>query len=370
MVTAEEKHISDISNIRDKNDSVFKSVPAKKHLDYVDGIKGIGIWLIVLGHMLSKENLFKAYTYGFHVPIFFSVYGMTYKRPSNAKALWERRVKRVFSYAVTYFIWGLIYGSFGVKNILLICWGSDESIKAAGSMGTLWFLTSYFCSCVLFEIVMFLFIEKRGGELITFAIFLALAIAGFFIGKIEISPYRWPWGIDISLAAMLFPYFGYILKNFVMDLVEKKKILGVVFMLAGFGLCFITLKGGSSAAAGYVQMAIGEYGNFPAFIVAGCAGTVFIAMISYFMVKVKFVKNILLFVGQQSLIIMIVHREFSYFVSGHLPENTFVYGLLAVIITVFLACVSYVVSSILPFLAGKYGKTGIKLFGKEIQLIK
>lgn len=59
MVTAEEKHISDISNIRDKNDSVFKSVPAKKHLDYVDGIKGIGIWLIVLGHMLSKEIFFR-----------------------------------------------------------------------------------------------------------------------------------------------------------------------------------------------------------------------------------------------------------------------------------------------------------------------
>lgn len=124
--------------------------------------------------------------------IFFSVYGMTYKRPCNAKSLGERIIKRIFSYAITYFIWALIYSTFNFFNVFLLCWGSDESIKAAGSMGTLWFLTSYFFSCVFFEIVMYLLIDKRGGELITFIIFLALSIAGNILGKIDIFHYRWP----------------------------------------------------------------------------------------------------------------------------------------------------------------------------------
>lgn len=71
---------------------------------YVDGIKGFGIWLIVLGHMLLPQNLFKRYTYGFHVPVFFSVYGMTYTPPENFKELFQRIVKRFFSYGVTYII--------------------------------------------------------------------------------------------------------------------------------------------------------------------------------------------------------------------------------------------------------------------------
>ena len=160
----------------------------------------------------------------------------------------------------------------------------------------------------------------------------------------------------------MFPYFGFIFKNYIIDFVDKKKIIGELLMFAGFGLCFITFFGGSSAANGYVQMAIGEYGNYAVFIVTGCAGTVLITMISYFLMNVKYLSNILIFIGRQSLIIMIIHREFSYYVSGHLPENTVIYALIAVLITIFLVCVSYIVSSIMLFLSGKYGKTSIKLF--------
>ncbi len=78
--------------------------------------------------------------------------------------------------------------------------------------------------------------------------------------------------------------------------------------------------------------------------------------------NVKYLSNIIIFIGRQSLIIMIIHREFSYYVSGHLPENTVIYALIAVLITIFLVCVSYIVSSIMLFLSGKYGKTSIKLF--------
>lgn len=58
-----------------------KNKTESSRLSYIDGIKGFGIWLVVLGHMLLPQNLFKRYTYGFHVPAFFSVYGMTYTPP-------------------------------------------------------------------------------------------------------------------------------------------------------------------------------------------------------------------------------------------------------------------------------------------------
>ncbi len=346
------------------------NLAAVNRFDYIDGIKGIGIWLIVLGHSLSPGNLFKAYFYGFHVPIFFSVYGMTYKRPENVGALGRRLIKRTFSYAVTYFIWALIYCNFNFHNVFLLIWGSDESIKAAGSMGTLWFLTSYYFMCLFFEVLMFFISDRKYGELVVGIIFIVLAVCGYYIGKIEISPYRWFWGIDISLVSTLFAYFGYLFQKYLMPAVKTKKAFGALMIIISAGLCFLTFYGGRTTEAGYVQMAVAQYGVFPLFLIVGCSGTLLIAGLSYYITKIKYIKHIAVFIGRQSLIIMVVHREFSYFVRDNIAENTLLYALLALVITCMLACVSYFISSLLPFLAGRYFKTSIKLFGKNIELIK
>lgn len=93
----------------------------KKRLNYIDSIKGFGIWLVVLGHLLDPGNYLKSYIYGFHMPLFFSVYGMTYKCPESVSSLAKRIIKRFFSYGVTYFIWALIYCQFNIRNFCLLC---------------------------------------------------------------------------------------------------------------------------------------------------------------------------------------------------------------------------------------------------------
>lgn len=51
-----------------------------KRLEYIDIVKGIGIFLMVLGHSYSEDNasLIIKWLYSFHMPLFFIVSGVLY----------------------------------------------------------------------------------------------------------------------------------------------------------------------------------------------------------------------------------------------------------------------------------------------------
>ena len=47
----------------------------KQRLEYIDIIKGIGIFLVVLGHVTTNQNAYH-FIYAFHMPLFFIIEGM------------------------------------------------------------------------------------------------------------------------------------------------------------------------------------------------------------------------------------------------------------------------------------------------------
>lgn len=338
---------------------------------YIDGIKGFGIWLVVLGHLLDPGNNLKSYIYGFHMPLFFSVYGMTYKCPKNIRALTERIVKRFFSYGITYLIWAFIYCQLDIRNVLLILWGTNGSLISAGSSGVLWFLPCYFISCVIFEIIMFFFIQKEKGTFITFVFFLVIAIAGCFLGMVDFNGYRLPWGIDISFVASLFLWFGYFLKNIFLPRIANKKVMTFISIFVCGAVCLLAIF--EKTQSGYIRMASADYGNIPVFFLVAICGTVFSYLIIFYIDKISFASRILSVVGKYSLIIMVLQRDVTNFYQYHIPTKydlTVVAILSSLIITGILYVVSYIISNILPFLAGKYGNTSIVIFGKKLNFIK
>ena len=59
----------------------------KKRLDYVDWLKAIGIFLVVLGHCLPAYTLLRTVIYSFHVPLFAFAGGLLAKAPKTAREL-------------------------------------------------------------------------------------------------------------------------------------------------------------------------------------------------------------------------------------------------------------------------------------------
>lgn len=67
-----------------------------RRLDWVDAAKGLGMILVVIGHVTALEaSAAHNVIYWFHMPLFFFVGGMLLKRRGNTASLAARRVKRV-----------------------------------------------------------------------------------------------------------------------------------------------------------------------------------------------------------------------------------------------------------------------------------
>ena len=81
-----------------------------KRITYIDAAKGLGIVLIVFGHIASNDAL-RQYIYSFHVPVFFFLSGMTYRLKEDLAGTWKKRMSRLY---LPYLIFSLI-------SILLFC---------------------------------------------------------------------------------------------------------------------------------------------------------------------------------------------------------------------------------------------------------
>lgn len=253
-----------------------------------------------------------------------------------------------------------------IRNLLLVIWGANGSLIGAESSGVLWFLPCYFLSVAVFEIVMFLFFKKKNGMWIAFAVFIVLAIGGYFIGTIEITSYRWPWSADIALVASLFLWFGYFIHHFLQKKILKRRVYIFVVILLCAAIC--ALSGLIKTKSGYIRMASADYGIFPLFILIALSGILFSFLLIYYLDKIGFVSKILSGIGKYSLIIMVLQRDVTNFYQAHIPEQydlTVIAVISSVIITAILYMISYIISNILPFMAGKYSKISIRIFGKK-----
>jgi acyltransferase len=74
----------------------------KKHLDYIDLAKGIGIVLVIMGHSLFPLHLAIDV---FHMPLFFFISGITFsfKNDENISKVLLRKIERIFNTVVLFF---------------------------------------------------------------------------------------------------------------------------------------------------------------------------------------------------------------------------------------------------------------------------
>lgn len=96
------------------------SIPKQNRVDWIDYAKGIGILLVVIGHICrglidssilspSIARLIDQWIYAFHMPIFFFLSGLLIQR-SVAKSLKAFVVDKLKNIAYPYFLWSIIQG--------------------------------------------------------------------------------------------------------------------------------------------------------------------------------------------------------------------------------------------------------------------
>ena len=187
-----------------------------KRIGWVDIARGIGIFLVVIGHVSQNPYLGKV-IYSFHMPLFFILSGYLYKNIKNL-SLKEFVRKKAKSILVPYFIFGiftLLYWIIIERKIrnqtespiwqfanIFLCFGGDKNYIYNIP---LWFLPALLNTEIIFNF----FMQKR--EKYVKILILIISIIGVVYSKyINI---RLPFCLDTLMVTLPFYALGYYLKE-------------------------------------------------------------------------------------------------------------------------------------------------------------
>ena len=209
----------------------------KHRNDIVDIVKGIGIILVVAGHLkwspfydVQLHNII----YSFHMPLFFILAGCFASHRTGDEGIFaftRKKAIRLLIPYLSYFLLYLLYNlCFNEIKVLLTVYGNintppvfpaakqvanalfmsnGKALSEAGINIALWFLPAIFIANVLFYFVTSMGIKSD------LPVFLFLLGVGYW--SLEATLYvghnNIPWGIDIAAISLLFLYVGKFLKK-------------------------------------------------------------------------------------------------------------------------------------------------------------
>lgn len=241
----------------------------KKRLVYFDFVKGIGIILMIMGHIGFSE-CFDIAIHSFHMPLFFVVSGYFYKKDNIV----VRIIKKARMLLVPYVFWGLfnffIYFVIRLVNegwdihhctalVRLFSWNN----QGLGIADALWFLTAlFFCDLIYTSL------QKS-----RYCYFLTFMISILFLLISNYTTIRLPWSINAACVALVFYSVGNVMaadekfqalwRNLIID-------LGAIF----FAVPLVMING-------HVNLRSGVCGNIILFYIDAILISVAICGISY-----------------------------------------------------------------------------------------
>lgn len=258
----------------------------RKH--WVDVLKGIGIILVVIGHVCPSCN-FSKWIYTFHMPLFFSLSGY----------LWSLSVEQTVSFKQFLKSKKNILFSFVLFRVLLVLyWLVVESHFRELDLGPIWFLIVLFVS----ETIAFLVLNRYREKLISNALIFTVALVLLYILKLlavdESTGGAWIMRcVDGFMWYVAGHFMGVIIKKAHLCLKRYIKcvILGTL-MITSIIVC---------GANDYVSIWSNAFGNYGLFIVGGIVGSLFIALFCKWIFSTS---RGIEFIGQNSILILATHE--------------------------------------------------------------
>lgn len=326
--------MAEMNNVRDNR------------LGWIDWMKVLGIYLVVLGHFYSVGEKF---IYVFHVPLFFVISGFLNKRETDDQVFWS---KLWYNLAVPMLIIATI--DFVYACIVQLYDGSFEWINfywfvrnvlfgMVAGFDTLWFVYTLILLKISYQ-----FCHSEISFYVSSAAFLAFACLYF---NSDLSGYPFflsePNAIVDSCTAYPFFAFGIMMRNYkvLLNTSDNKVMLMVAFAC---GLLLVTL---CSMYNGYVGLYSCNYGgNIFLFLIGGIAGTVMIwALAKLF----GYVPKAITIISRGTIIILGFHKILIDVVRNFYIPSVFDMSFAVLILLLFIPII-IAIENHFPLMAGKY----------------
>lgn len=281
----------------------------KKRLDWLDASKAIGIYLVILGHLVIFNYHTFRFIFAFHMPFFFAAAGYVWKKQDSFREFFKKCCKH---YLVPYFVvtvLGLLqcfcfpnasYNADNFKTYYVLTESFYYGWPIYSYFGSAWFLLAMFWAQLLFWGLER--IRTKYNKVVVIVLWITVvALAVFAKDTFRAIPvfYRLPLKMDTALMGTVFIGVGALLKK--AGIFEKSKwIFALLFAICG-GI--ITWLFGCKLNY-YVNISELYYGIARNFFVAAVAGCVMLFGLGRLLEK----SNILKFIGQNTLFIFLGHQ--------------------------------------------------------------
>lgn len=205
-----------------------------KYQPWIDSAKGIGVILVVMGHLLYDSNIpyLNQIIYSFHMPMFFIISGYLQKKDIPNDYLIKKARKLLIPFISFIIPWELFYWGIIMRQSTSIVAILFDAFYVKGTISNcpLWFLI------ILFEIYVILYVTKlpqRSLKVLLLSLLFFEALA-FVVYQTNII-YFHVFGINRCLVCIGFYIVGMIISRYSEFNISKLKllILGVLYIISG-----------------------------------------------------------------------------------------------------------------------------------------
>jgi fucose 4-O-acetylase-like acetyltransferase len=298
---------------------------------WINNLKGFGILLVVLGHLIPREG-FGQWIYAFHVPLFFYLSGFLFSiRPANQWGGINSQLRRlifpfyfwsIICLVINFIIAGIWYPDKIHKLIIYsahVALGSGQNgLKELGlSLFPIWFIPPLFFSNILF-----IYIKKNVDNIIWQVVIASLlSILGF--GLFDYGR-TIPFRIDVTLISIPMVWIGFY-HNRIINRVNNL-FTGLILVLIGTFANIINIKVSSVKS---VEIVLQIIGNPLLFYISAITISMGIFVMFEKLLKESSISE---YYGRNSMVIMTFHFPVIYFLKRTLSIDDFSYFILVSII--------------------------------------
>ncbi len=293
-----------------------------KRISYLDMARGIGMVLVVMGHVTYISPGVRHFITAFHMPLFFLISGMLLdikkeEEKSYSWLFWKKLQRIMIPYVV------FSMASFVMESVRVWAKGLDEwnvvlrqlfQSCCLQGVSTLWFLPA-----LLMSELLFIGIRKKNNHIGTILVCLAIVVGCYLINDYEQIFYYYHsisrfYRLLHDVCSMIirnlfcvgFICVGYYISHWFMKL-TKNRLLELVYLLGFAVLGYVAITNGGAAELRSVQI-----DSLPLYMLGAIGGSMTIVLLCKCLQGILFapISKIMEFYGRNSLIIMVTHMDF------------------------------------------------------------
>lgn len=270
-------------------------VKIKNRIHWIDILKGIGIFFVVMGHTF-KDNSIYYWIYSFHMPLFFLISGFLIEPQKTLTSYKEFTLKKCKS-----LLWPFIF----FRIILIIYWLIIECHFRDLDLGPIWFLIVLFFDEIIITPILLKY-RKTWHSILAMII---CSITFLLFNNIDFSIFSnyplWAlfrtipgWTLRILNAGIWFS--GGFLLHKVIRVLPKNSIY--IYTTLIISLCIsITLFKFNPESSMYCNIT----GNFGLYLILAFSGIIFTFLMCRYIIKQnKYIE----WIGKYTLIILAIHE--------------------------------------------------------------